>query len=200
MDAIIFDMDGTLWDSAANVALAWNEAVGREMFTENDIKGVMGLTMTTIAERLFPNETEEKRQEFLERCCACENKYLRAYGGKLYPNTENTLKKLSERYRLFIVSNCQEGYIEAFWEHYGLGGLFEDKLCWGDNRLEKWENIRLIIERNGLRDAVYVGDTQGDCDSAYRAGARFAHAAYGFGTVDRCDYKLNDISDLLNIC
>ena len=192
-------MDGTLWDSAENVAHAWNEAVGSEMFTEKDIKSVMGLTMTTIAERLFPNETEEKRREFLQRCCECENKYLRAHGGKLYPNTESTLKKLSERYRLFIVSNCQEGYIEAFWEFYGLGSLFEGKLCWGDNRLEKWENIRLIIERNGLRDAMYVGDTQGDCDSAYRAGAKFAHAAYGFGTADRCDYRLDDISELLHL-
>lgn len=199
MDSIIFDMDGTLWDSAENVAKAWNEAVGREMFTERDIKGVMGLTMTTIAERLFPNETEEKRQEFLDRCCECENKYLRAHGGKLYPNTESTLKELAKRYRLFIVSNCQEGYIEAFRDYYKLGGLFEDKLCWGDNRLEKSENIRLIIKRNGLQDALYVGDTQGDCDSAYRAGARFAHAAYGFGTADRADYRLNDISELLDI-
>lgn len=199
MDSIIFDMDGTLWDSAENVARAWNEAVGSDMFTERDIKSVMGLTMTTIAERLFPNETEEKRQEFLKRCCECENKYLRAHGGILYPNTESTLKKLSERYRLFIVSNCQEGYIEAFWDFYGLGGVFEDKLCWGDNKLEKWENIKLIIERNELRDALYVGDTQGDCDSAYKAGARFAHAAYGFGTANRCDYRLNDISELLDI-
>lgn len=194
---IIFDMDGTLWDSAENVARAWNEAVGREMFTERDIKSVMGLTMTTIAERLFPNETEEKRQEFLDRCCECENKYLRAYGGKLYPNTESTLRELAKRHRLFIVSNCQAGYIEAFLEFYKLGGLIEDKLCWGDNRLEKSENIRLIIERNGLEGALYVGDTQGDCDSAYKAGARFAHAAYGFGTADRWDHKLNDISELL---
>ncbi len=199
MDSIIFDMDGTLWDSAANVARAWNVAVGKEMFTENDIKSVMGLTMTVIAERFFPNETAQKRQEFLDRCCEYENKFLRERGGRLFPNTESTLRKLAERYRLFIVSNCQSGYIEAFWEYYGLGGLFEDKLCWGDNRLEKSENIRLIIERNGLKDALYVGDTQGDCDSAYKAGARFAHAAYGFGTADRCDYRLSDISGLLDI-
>ena len=199
MGSIIFDMDGTLWDSAENVARAWNMAVGRNMFTEKDIKGVMGLTMTTIAERFFPNETEEKRREFLEKCCECENKYIRVYGGKLFPNTESTLRELSKRHRLFIVSNCQNGYIEAFLDFYKLGGLFEDTLCWGDNKLEKWENIKLIIERNRLHDALYVGDTQGDCDGAYRAGARFAHAAYGFCTADRCDYRLNDISELLSI-
>lgn len=197
---IIFDMDGTLWDSAENVAHAWNEAVGRQMFTERDIKGVMGLTMTMIAERLFPNESEEKRREFLDRCCKCENKYLREHGGMLFPNTVGTLEKLAERgHKLFIVSNCQKGYIEAFLEYYKLGGLFAGKLCWGDNELEKWENIKLIMERNGLSEALYVGDTQGDCDSAYRAGVGFAHAAYGFGTADRCDYRLNDISELLTI-
>lgn len=198
-EPIIFDMDGTLWDSAENVARAWNKAVGKEMFTERDIKSVMGMTMTSIAERLFPNETEERRQEFLDNCCRCENEFLRAHGGRLFPNTESTLRELAKTHELFIVSNCQEGYIEAFLDFYKLGGLFCDTLCWGDNRLEKWENIKLIIERNGLHDAVYVGDTQGDCDSAYKAGARFAHAAYGFGTADRCDFKLDDISELLSI-
>lgn len=199
MDSIIFDMDGTLWDSAENVARAWNAAVGKEMFTEKDIKGVMGLTMTTIAERFFPDETEEKRGEFLKKCCEYENKYLRAHGGRLFPNTESTLRELAKSHRLFIVSNCQDGYIEAFLDFYKLGDLFEDTLCWGDNRLEKWENIKLIIKRNHLSDALYVGDTQGDCDSAYRAGARFAHAAYGFGTADRFDCRLNDISELLDL-
>ena len=197
---IIFDMDGTLWDSAENVALAWNEAVGKSMFTERDIKSVMGMTMTSIAERLFPNETQEKRREFLVNCCECENKFLRERGGRLFPNTVGTLEKLFERgHKLFIVSNCQSGYIEAFLDYYKLGGLFTDKLCWGDNEHEKWENIKLIMERNGLSEALYVGDTQGDCDSAYKAEARFAHAAYGFGEVNRCDHKINDISELLDI-
>lgn len=197
---IIFDMDGTLWDSAENVALAWNEAVGKQMFTEKDIKSVMGMTMTSIAERLFPNESEEKRREFLARCCECENKFLRERGGRLFPNTVSTLEKLFERgHKLFIVSNCQAGYIEAFLDFYKLGKLFADKLCWGDNELEKWQNIKLIMERNKLSEALYVGDTQGDCDSAYKAGARFAHAAYGFGEVNRCDHKLDNISELLTI-
>lgn len=196
-DGIIFDMDGTLWDSAENVARAWNEAVGRDMFTERDIKSVMGLTMTTIAERLFPNEPEEKRQEFLDRCCECENKYLRAHGGRLFPDTVSTLETLSKSYPLFIVSNCQAGYIEAFLEFYKLGELFSDRLCWGDDHLEKSDNIRLIMERNSLKKALYVGDTQGDCDSAYKAGAEFAHAAYGFGTADRCEFRLEAISELI---
>lgn len=195
-DGIIFDMDGTLWDSAENVAVSWNNAVGEDRFSEKDIKGVMGMTMVKIAEKFFPEKSERERGEILERCCAFENEYLRSHGGFIYPDTENTLCALSEKYPLFIVSNCQAGYIEAFLEFYKLSHLFSDKLCWGDNSLEKSENIRLIIERNRLKNALYVGDTQGDCDSAYKAGAKFAHAAYGFGTASRSDIVLNSLSEL----
>ncbi len=195
-DGIIFDMDGTLWDSADNVAVSWNNAVGEDRFTEKDIKGVMGMTMVKIAEKFFPDKSERERGELLERCCRFENEYLRLHGGFIYPDTESTLSVLSEKYPLFIVSNCQAGYIEAFLEFYNLSRLFSDKLCWGDNSLEKSENIRLIIERNHLENALYVGDTQGDCDSAYKAGAGFAHAAYGFGTASRSDFVLNTLAEL----
>ena len=60
---IIFDMDGTLWDSAANVAESWNEAIRQDgrlnkALTETDIKGVMGKTMDVIADilRRFQDE------------------------------------------------------------------------------------------------------------------------------------------------
>ena len=57
---IIFDMDGTLWDSAANVAASWNLAIRQEglldkELTEQDIQGVMGKTMDVIADILSRN-------------------------------------------------------------------------------------------------------------------------------------------------
>ncbi len=196
-DGIVFDMDGTLWDSAENVALSWNLASGEERFTKSDIMGVMGQTMDSIAERFFSEKNEAERTAILTRCCEMENDYLREHGGKIYANTEKTLRALVKETRLFIVSNCQSGYIEAFLDFYRLGELITDKLCWGDTGLQKSENIRLMIKRNGLSKALYVGDTQTDCDSAYAAGADFAYASYGFGTADRYDLKLENISDLV---
>ncbi len=190
-------MDGTLWDSADNVAESWNLACGEERFTKSDIMGVMGQTMDRIAERFFPEKNERERAAILTRCCEVENDYLREHGGEIYANTEKTLRALANKTRLFIVSNCQAGYIEAFLEFYKLGDLITDKLCWGDTGLQKSENIRLIMERHGLIKALYVGDTQTDCDSAYAAGAGFAYASYGFGKADRYDIKLEDISDLV---
>ncbi len=82
-DGIVFDMDGTLWDSAENVALSWNLASGEERFTKSDIMGVMGQTMDKIAERFFPEKNEEERTAILTRCCEAENEYLREHGGKI---------------------------------------------------------------------------------------------------------------------
>lgn len=199
IDNVIFDMDGTLWDSSANVAESWNAAVeglSDKRFTAEDIQSVMGLPMDKIAERFFDTETEETRLKIMERCCDGENDYLREHGGDIYPDTVPVFKELSKSCRLFIVSNCQAGYIEAFLDYYGLWEYITDRVCWGDNGLPKSENIRLIMQRNAMERALYVGDTQTDCDSAYAAGAKFAFAAYGFGTADRYDFKLNRLSEL----
>ena len=93
------------------------------------------------------------------------------------------IEELKEKYPLYIVSNCQSGYIEAFLDHYGFGKYFEDIECYGNNLRQKGDNIRLLADRNGLTEAVYVGDIQGDYDASCHAGVGFIHAAYGFGTI-----------------
>lgn len=187
---IIFDMDGTLWDSAENVAKAWNLAIKKsgtsdKVLTAEDIQSVMGKTMDIVADILFAEFSKEERMQILDECCALENEYLREHGGMLYENVEKTLARLRERgYHLSIVSNCQAGYIEAFLDYYRLWDRIDDKQCYGDNLLPKGENIRLVMNRNQLDAAVYVGDIQGDYDASQIAGSAFIHAAYGFGTVD----------------
>ena len=98
---IIFDMDGTLWDSAKGVAKSWTKVVAEEytkerVITEEDIQGVMGKTMYIIAEILFPELEEEKRSQLLQHCCEAENAYLLEHGGNLYEGLEDTLKELKK--------------------------------------------------------------------------------------------------------
>jgi len=186
---IIFDMDGTLWDSAEGVAKSWTEIVQKEAYpdrviTVEQIHSVMGKTMDKIAEILFADMEEKERMELLTECCEAENDFLRIHGGTLYPELENTLKELQKKYHLYIVSNCQSGYIEAFLEHYGFGHYFEDIECFGNNGFSKGKNIANVVERNGLTDSVYVGDIQGDYDASMEAGVKFILAAYGFGSVN----------------
>ena len=201
--AIIFDMDGTLWDSADNVAISWNIAMEqfgyeREPINEADMQRVMGKTMDKIAEILFDKVEGEERKALLELACKVENDYLREHGGVLYPAIRATMEELKEKYRLFIVSNCQAGYIEAFLDYYQFHDLVEDIECFGNNDKPKAENIKLICDRNNVavEDAVYVGDIQGDYDSSMLAGVKFIHAAYGFGTIDADVPKIGAFAEL----
>lgn len=201
---IIFDMDGTLWDSAAGVAESWNEAIlaygyERKPLTAGDIQSVMGKTMEDIADILFPELNVMQRKELLDLCCRLENDYLRRHGGVLYPDIRKTMEKLKVNYHLYIVSNCQAGYIEAFLDYYKFHDLIEDIECYGNNDKPKGENIALLYQRNNLEDDVYVGDIQGDYDASMSEGVRFIHAGYGFGKVEADVPEIQKFSDLIEV-
>lgn len=198
---IIFDMDGTLWDSAASVAGCWTEVLknkydGMRTVTEEDLQSVMGLTMDKLAAALFPNVEEALRIQMLEDCCDAENAYLEKHGAVLYDDLEEVLALLQKDYHLYIVSNCQSGYIEAFLNYYGFGHYFEDIECYGNNQLKKGDNIRNVVERNLLEEAVYVGDIQGDYDASVEAGVAFIHATYGFGTIEQDVERIESLREL----
>lgn len=201
---IVFDMDGTLWDSSAGVAGSWTEVVAREyskdkVITAEKIQSVMGLTMDKLAEKVFPELEPERRMELLDHCCEAENDYLRKHGGILYPEVESTLIKLKEKYELYIVSNCQSGYIEAFLEYYDFGKYFTDIECYGNNDLKKGDNIKLVVSRNHLDKAVYVGDIEGDYIASKEAGVGFIHASYGFGQINAEVPVIKEFADLVEV-
>lgn len=196
--AILFDLDGTLWDSSQEVATAWTQALAPYgvTLTRADIQSIMGKTMTEIGDALLSAHPPQERPRLLELASDAEIAYLRAHGATLYPGLEATLKTLSQTYFLAIVSNCQEGYIEAFLDYYGFGRYFSDTENFGRTGRPKGENIRLVAERNHLGPVLYLGDTQKDCDAAALAGVPFVHAAYGFGTIDHPVPRLDRLADL----
>lgn len=189
-DAIIFDLDGTLWDSREGIAASWNETVaaagGGAHFTLEDISSIMGLTERAIAERLFA-PFGEAGYELCRRCMHEEVDYLRAHGARVYDGVETMLAELSARTPLFLVSNCQADYAEVFFELTGFAPYFKDCLTEGHTGLKKAENIRRLTALNGLENAVYVGDTALDEHSARQAGCAFIHAEYGFGAAKAPD-------------
>ena len=100
---------------------------------------------------------------------------------------------------LYIVSNCQDGYIQCFGRYTGLERYICDFECSGVTGLSKGENIRLIARRNFLRSPIYVGDTAMDEESARSAGVPFIHAAYGFGQALAPDAVIHNPLELLDI-
>lgn len=196
--AILFDLDGTLWDSSREVALSWSMALepyGIRVCQE-DARSVMGRTLDEIAALLLPGRTDAERRRILAACSAAEIDYLRRHGAAPYPGLEEVLRTLSRDYALGIVSNCQEHYIETFLDYYGLWAYITDTENAGRTGRSKGENIRMVAERNGFDRVLYVGDTQKDCDAAELAGVPFVHAAYGFGVIDRPVPRLETLSDL----
>lgn len=201
---IIFDLDGTLWDASTQVVPAWNIVLKRhseldKQITIDDMRGFMGKRIEVIAEIMFPRMDSEKRMEILKECCNEEQIYLREHGGILYPKLEDTLKSLAQNYSLYIVSNCQDGYVQAFLDYHKLLSYFKDIEMSGRTGKCKGENIKIIIERNEINNSVYVGDTNGDLEGAEYAGIPFIYAAYGFGQLDNVKYSINNISDINKI-
>lgn len=200
---IIFDLDGTLWDASKQVVPAWNRVLDlypqlQKHITETDMQGFMGKTLDTIAGLMFPDMDEKERMKILRECSQEEQVYLRKNGGTLYPNLEKTLMLLQDKYKLFIVSNCQDGYVQAFLEHHGLGRYFTDFEMSGRTGRIKGENIKLIMDRNYLTKAVYVGDTQGDMEAASYAGVPFIYAKYGFGNLDCEENAIDYIEQIID--
>ena len=199
---LMFDLDGTLWDSAQGVAESWNEVFLKAdpslpPLTAEDVHGVMGMTMKEISQVLQPGMDPEIRDRVFEECCRHEVEYLYDHPGQLYPRLRETMEELRcMGYELAIVSNCQRGYVEAFLHSSGAGDLFLDYEEWERTGLVKGENIRLVMERNGYAKAVYIGDTRKDQEAAQLAGIPFIHAAYGFGETVRPDGVITALADL----
>lgn len=204
MDSIIFDLDGTLWDSTESIAKSWDKAVREQTplnvtITKDTMTPLLGQILPDIVRAIFPEESEESREHLLKICCQQEHEDLLKKCAPLYEGLEDTLAKLSDKYQLFIVSNCEAGYIEVFLETSGLGDYFSGHLCPGDTGHAKAYNIRELIQRYHLRSPVYVGDTQGDCDATKEAGIPFVFAAYGLGFAENPDYTIYKLPELLDL-
>ena len=73
---------------------------------------------------------------------------------------------------------------------------FSDFEMSGRTNLTKGENIKLVMERNGINNALYLGDTIGDQLAAKDAEIPFVFASYGFGTTENPEYTISSFDEL----
>lgn len=166
--------------------------------TADRLKQEFGKPMDEIAANLFPTLSESQRALVMESCCEYEEFYLEnAREPLLFDGVKETILTLSQNYAVCIVSNCQKGYIELFLKKTGLENAITDFECFGNTGLSKGENIRLLMERAQITDAVYVGDTKGDADACTFAGIPFIFAEYGFGSPTHYAHKITRFPELL---
>lgn len=200
-NALIFDIDGTLWDASARFAESWDLIASSSKYhfhiTKEQIVPCLGMPMSEFPKRLFPPMDKEDADALLKKSLDFENEYVLSHPGDVYEGVEETLTKLSKDYDLLILSNCQKGYIEAFLAATKLSHLFKGYICWGDNQFSKSQNMTLLMNKGGYEKGMYVGDTLYDEEETHKAGLKFSHATYGFGQSKNPDYVLKKFSDLV---
>lgn len=202
-DGLIFDLDGTLWDAAKTCSMAWNEVLAKygytQRLTEENARSISGIKLEIMFPKFFPFVPNSQYEDFFESYKNKESCLMEKLGGKLYPNVLETLKLLDKKVKLFLVSNCVDGYIENFINFNNLQNLFSDYVSAGRTGLEKKENLKLIIDRNQIKNPIYIGDTIGDYDAANCNHIPFIYAAYGFGNAPNFTYKIDRFVDILKI-
>ena len=204
-ESLIFDIDGTLWDSRQLVAEGYNiqlekEGLSHLFVTAEDLQPLFGKVMTEIADTIFTSIDPRERYDLMARCMATENAYLFANECKIgYPKVKETLEALSRKYRLFIVSNSQCGYPELCMDKLGLRDYIEGHMCFGDTGTSKGQTILTLIRKHNIGSCIYIGDTQGDLEACKEAGVPFIFCAYGLGKADSWDARIDSIEELLEM-
>ena len=199
-DSIIFDVDGTLWDSTELVAEAYNQAFEQEgvdvRVTGEILKSLCGKPMDVIVDEILPNEPPERRAALGDKAMEMENALLEQKSPVYYPEVKETMEKLAKKVPLFIVSNCQKGYIELVLKWADLGHVVQDYLCFGDTGTSKGQTILTLMKRNNLKKSIYVGDVQGDADACKEAGIPIIYCKYGFGTIEEPYAVIGEFKEL----
>lgn len=195
-------MDGTLWDAIDTYCTIWNETYRRmgidDSVTRNQLLECMGMPLEDIVSRI--TSAGINPELFYTTLGHVDDELMPQLGGTLYAGVKELIPKLSERYSLFMVSNCGPRGLEYFLTYTGLRQYFTDTLSFGQTRLQKEGNIDILRKKYGLASPVYIGDTQSDADSAHASGIPMIYAAYGFGSCSDPEYTLrtfNDIAPLL---
>lgn len=202
--ALLFDMDGTLWNAVSSYATIWNTTfrefgVRRAPVSEQELIALMGQRLEDFIGRLVP--PGEDKPGLLDAVFANEKRMMPQLGGVLYDGVRDTLERLSKRLPLFLVSNCGADGLNNFLNYTGLRAFFKDSLTAGETGRPKSDNIRALVTRYKLRDSYYVGDTVTDAVSAREAGTGMIWCRYGFGSVtaDMYDYVIDSFPAILDV-
>jgi phosphoglycolate phosphatase len=204
VDSIVFDLDGTLWDTCESCAQGWNNVrvkhgIAFRPITADDVRSVAGKPHDTCIREVFVGIPEEELRILAAETAIEDNRVIAERGGVLYPGVATGLPKLAARYPLFIVSNCQAGYVELFLRASGLSTLFRDHECFGNTGRSKEHNLRALMARNALVNPILVGDTEGDAAAAASNGVPFVFASYGFGTCVEPAHTLTSFDELTKL-
>lgn len=210
---IIFDVDGTLWDSERDVFLAFNytlkNIIGIEI-NQQEFKKLAGLTIELMFERILPDDKKDLAPEctkFYRNYYIDEGHYIDST--VLFNNVKETIEELGNKGILMaILSSKPKRIVDKMVEHFGLNGF---KLVIGTalsnfKSKPEPEAINYIMEELDIskEDAVMVGDAKTDVLAGQNAGIDTIAVTYGYDKIENLislnpTYMIDDFGKLLEI-
>jgi len=213
---LLFDFDGTLIDSAPDLALAINhtlKSIGHKAFSQDTIRSWVGNGAQTLVKRALSgkSEVDENIDEVLFKKAL--DIFLSFYAQnvcvatKAYPNVKSTLEKLKNKgYRLTIVTNKPYEFIEPILEGLELDALFE-LLVGGDTLAVKKPNpepLLYVCEKLDVTtdETLMIGDSKNDILAAHAASIQSIGVSYGYNYgedigIYKPDLIVDDFADIL---
>lgn len=190
-DIILFDLDGTLTDSAPGVMNSFHHALscfGIEPESHEALKKVVGPPLRysfTVTYGVPPERFQEIMERYLEY-------YLPKgiYENTVYPGVEDTLSRLKGAgLRLAVASSKWQRGVDIVMRHFGLDKYFDfmGGSQESQGRVEKADVIRYIIDAMPIPDlsrALMVGDRHYDVEGARECGLDTVGVLYGYGTAE----------------
>lgn len=200
-DAVIFDIDGTLWNACSSSAKGWNlglEKLGMcQRVTPRQIESVAGNTDESCLDMLLPGE-RVNHPGLLQVLNEHERQAITADGGEFYQGVVTGIIRLAHQCRIFLVSNCQEWYLDLFLKLSKLQPMFSGVDCYGMSGLTKEKMLGRMKRDYSLKNPVYVGDTASDEKAAALAGITFIYVTWGFGKPEGSATSVHSFTELLD--
>lgn len=187
MARIVFDLDGTLIDSAADIAAAANATlaeVGAPPLSVEEARGFVGAGAVIFVERMARARQIADAASLVP---SFVHHYARAVAQtEIYPGVEATLAQLKARgHRLALCTNKPQQPTQAVLAHLGWEAMF-DAVFTGDSLpVRKPDPAPLLAALEALGDglAIYVGDGEVDAQTAQSAGVPFLIFTQGYRTT-----------------
>lgn len=212
--AMIFDMDGTLFQTETLLIPAYHRLFDRlreeGLFEgptppEEIILSSLGMLLEAIWNRVMPDASEEAKRRADELLLEEELSGLTGGASKLYPEVSNTLKALHEQgIKLFVASNGLEPYVLGVADAHEISPYFDGLYSAGGYQTEtKVDLVRILLEEHQIDNAWMVGDRSSDVEAGKKNGLTVVGCKYaGFGDdheLDGSDHFIHHFSELLDL-